>query len=135
MALSVDFSFTPVSATPLSFTVGGNTYPYVHQVDAVTRASDSRYAASLTTSNTAMTFTASTVASQGTTAIEYRWDFGDGTIAYGPIVTHTYVAASPQTAVSLVVTDQNLVQWTRQKLLNLRAGTKIVFGLPFRVTG
>lgn len=133
--LTVDFSWTPVDPTPLSVTAGGNTYPYVTQQDAVVRASDSRYAASLTKTNAVLTFTANVVAPSTLTPIEYRWNFGDGTVAFGPVVTHTYIAAAPQAAVSLVVTDQNLVQYTRQRLLNLRAGDKVLFGLPFRVAG
>lgn len=134
--LSVDFTWTPVDVTPLSYTVGGNTYPYVTQQDAIARPSDTRYSAQLTKTNMALTFTA-TVVSTSTllVPIEYRWNFGDGTFSLGPVVQHTYVAAAPQTAVSLVVTDQNFVQWTRQKVLNLRAGDRVVFGLPFRVTG
>lgn len=129
--LSVDFSWTPVDPSPLTWTVGGNTYPYTQQQDAIVRASDARYSSSLTKTNTALTFTASVIAPSTLTPIDYRWNFGDGMFAYGPTATHTYVAAAPQTAVSLIVTDQNLVQYTRQKLLNLRTGDRVALGMPW----
>lgn len=133
--LNVDFSWSPVSGTPFTWTVGGNTYPYTTQQDTIVRPSDSRYAAVLTSTNTALTFTSSIVVPPGMSAIEYRWNFGDGSFSYGPVVTHTYIAPSPQTAVSLVVTDNFFNQATRQKVLNLRFGNRITLGLPFRVVG
>lgn len=133
--IQVDFAWTPVSGVPFTWLTGGNSYPYTTQQDAVSRASDTRYAAVLTSTNTALTFTATVVTPANLTVIEYRWDFGDGVIAYGPIVGHTYTMPSPQTAVSLVVTDNLFQQSSRQRLLNLRAGSKIVFGMPLRVVG
>lgn len=138
MPLNIDFSISPIDPTAYSYTAGGNTYPYIHQDDAATRASDSRYGVTINKTNTALTFTASVVTPPGSTGLiplEYKWKMGDGTILYGPVVTYTYVAAVPQLTVSLIVTDQNLMQYTRQKPLNLRAGTRILMGQPFRVTG
>lgn len=138
MPLNIDFSISPIDPTAYSYTVGGNTYPYIHQADAITRTSDSRYNVTINKTNTTLTFTASVVAPPGSTSlvpVEYKWKMGDGTILYGPVITYTYIAAVPQLTASLIVTDQNLVQYTRQKLLNLRAGTRILMGQPFRVTG
>lgn len=120
MPLNIDFTISPVDPSPLTYTVGGNTYPPIHQVDGSTRASDSRYAASIVHKGVSLTLTAVVVATGGSLAIEYRWDFGDGKITYGPVVTHTYLAAAPQTAVTLTITDQRLARYTRQRLINLR---------------
>lgn len=133
--IAVDFTWAPVSGVPFTWSVGGNTYPYTTQQDAISRASDTRYGVVLTSTNTDLTFTAAIAAPVGLTAIEYRWNFGDGVIAYGPVANHTYTESSPQTAVSLVVTDNLFQQSSRQKTLNLRAGEKILFGMPFRVVG
>lgn len=38
-------------------------------------------------------------------AVEFFWDFGDGTQALGQVVTHTYKAVAPDIQVSLRVTD------------------------------
>lgn len=133
--LEVDFTISPVDPTPLTYTVGGVTYPYARQADNIARGSDTRYVSTLTKTNTNLTFTATVIATEESIATEYRWDFGDGVIAFGPIATHTYLVAVPQMAVSLVVVDQHLNQYTRKKLLNIREGQRIVFGLPFRVTG
>jgi PKD repeat protein len=44
--------------------------------------------------------------SQAASAItSYAWSFGDGAVAYGPLVTHTYAVSSTY-QVSLTVTDQ-----------------------------
>lgn len=41
------------------------------------------------------------------TIIEYYWDFGDGSNAVGPVVTHTYRTANPSTMVHLRVTEDD----------------------------
>lgn len=122
--MSLNLSWTPVSV-PLSYTVGGDTYPYSHQADNVSRASDSRYVAYTTPINTPLTFVASATFAPGVTALEYRWDFGDGIIGYGPTVTHTYKVAASDTAVTLIVTDSLLNQTSRSKILNLRPADRI----------
>ena len=51
--------------------------------------------------NQVVTFTAS---AQGTMPLVYSWDFGDGQVGTGPIVTHTYTQAG-QFPVTLTVTN------------------------------
>lgn len=51
-----------------------------------------------------VTFDASGSSDLDGDALTYGWDFGDGTGDSGPVVTHTYAAADPVTAV-LTVTD------------------------------
>ena len=44
--------------------------------------------------------------------VEYRWDFGDGDVAYGPIAEHTY-AEPGQVTLTFTVTDNYGVQTSR----------------------
>lgn len=46
-----------------------------------------------------------TVAPPGVLITEYQWDFGDGTIAYGPQPSHIFVTAPPDSQVILTVVD------------------------------
>lgn len=124
MPLIPNFDWTPKSVA-LSFTVGGNTYPYSTQADLVSRASDARYAAYTTSINTLLTFTSSVILVPGTSVVEYRWDFGDGEIGYGPTVTHTYQTAAPQTAAKLTVKDTLGQVASLSKILNLRVANRI----------
>lgn len=103
---TVSFSWAPQSA-PVSFTVGGHTYPYSHQADAVTRTSDDRYGAYTTPTNEELTFTAAVTTYDDTFILRYRWDFGDGTLAYGPEVVKTYLVPNPSIVVALTVHDSN----------------------------
>lgn len=121
---SVDFTWSP-SGLAASFTVGGTTFPYTHQQDGVTRASDSRYLIVTVPSNTPITFTAITDAPQGIIILEYNWDFGDGQTGYGPVVTHEYRTVSPQTQAVLRVLDNRGTVTTRFKVMNLHAGSRI----------
>lgn len=128
----VDFSWTPVQIA-LSYTVGGNTYPPTHQVDNVSRASDDRYVAFTTPVNTLLTFVASVILPPGVAVVEYVWNFGDGSIGYGPTVTHTYKTPNSQTSATLNVIANNGTQVSRSKGLNLRAADRIIVSLEARV--
>lgn len=123
-SVAVDFSWSPVSIA-LSWTQSGNTYPYAHQSDALTRASDSRYATFITATNQLLTFVASVVTPSNVSVIEYKWGFGNGDIAYGSIVTYTYLIAVPSVEVSLIVTDSLSRQRTKHKVVNLRPANAI----------
>jgi chitodextrinase len=125
MSTKVDFDWSPKSV-PLSWTIGGNTYPYAHQADAATRTSDSRYAAFTTPTNLLITFVATAIPDSGVIVTEYKWDFGDGQIGYGATATHTYLAASPQTQVVLTITDSRGDRTSRGQILNLRAAVPIL---------
>lgn len=119
MAVYVDFSWTGTGAE-LSYEVGGNHYPYSTQADGIIRASDERYASYVTPINTDLTFTADVIiTSKNLSIIQYRWDFGDGTIGYGPTINHTYFAAAPQTQALLNITDNLGNVYGRHKAVNL----------------
>lgn len=128
----LDFSWSPVSV-PLSFTFIG-TYPYTTQADAISRSSDSRYAAYTTPNNTLLTFTATASIPAGITVVEYKWNFGDGTIGYGSTVSHTYSISSPQTMATLTTTDNLGRQSNVGKLLNLRQASPILIGQNLSVS-
>jgi hypothetical protein len=132
-SVSVDFDWTPKSV-PLSYSVGGNTYPYSTQQDAVSRTSDDRYIAYTTPTNTLLTFTALVTIPFDVTVIEYKWDFGDGNIGYGATATHTYSAAAPQTQATLIVTDSNSRISFNNRILNLRAADVITVAMGVRVS-
>lgn len=125
----ISFDWAPKSVA-LSYTLGGNTYPYAKQQDNVTRASDTRYAALTTPTNTALTFTATVVAVPSVSIAEYRWNFGDGTIGYGPVVTKTYIGASPSAEVSLTILDTLGRSQSRHQVLNLRPAS-LITGIGF----
>lgn len=125
--ITAKFSWSPVGI-PLQVVTNGNTYPYIHQQDGVSRASDSRYPAFVTPANTLLTFVASIVIPAGLIAVEYKWNFGDGSIGYGSTVTHTYTVASPQTACTLSVRDNRDRVVSRSQVLNLRAANPITVG-------
>lgn len=65
-------------------------------------------------------FTAETRFPPGIFATEYRWDFGDGIVRYGPNVTHTYRASSPDTTVHLCVRDSRKRKTCVTKVVRLR---------------
>lgn len=113
---------------PISYTVGGETFPYQHQADNVHRASDYRYEILTTPLYVSIAFDAIGAASAtnpkvipppGVTVTQYLWNFGDGTIGYGPQPAHTFTAASPDTQVNLTVTDSRGLQSSCGKPLNL----------------
>jgi hypothetical protein len=133
MRPSVDFSWSPIGVA-LGYTFGTDSYPYIHQQDNAIRASDVRYASYATPINTAITFTANVVAPTGLIIYEYRWNFGDGTIGYGPTVTHEYKAAAPETQASLQVKDSRNQITTRFQTLNLRPAARVTINQVIRVT-
>lgn len=114
----VDFSWSPLSSLALT-TIGGNSYPYSSQADAITRSTDTRYAAYHTPTNTLLTFTATVEPFEGAEIVRYRWDFGDGTEAYGPTTTKTYRVPNQTAQVSLQVLDSNGLIATATHALNL----------------
>jgi hypothetical protein len=64
----------------------------------------------------------------------YGWIFGDGTIGYGPTVTHEYKAAAPETQASLQVKDSRNQITTRFQTLNLRPAARVTINQVIRVT-
>jgi hypothetical protein len=126
--IKLDLDWTPKSVA-LTYSVGGNTYPPLKQVDAVTRASDSRYQAFTTPINTPLTFTATATLPTGLVIVEYKWDFGDGTIGFGATVAHQYLAANYATQVALNVLMSNGKRFTRHKILNLRPADRITVSM------
>lgn len=120
----VNFTWSP-TAGPLTYASAGNAYPYIHQADAVTRATDARYASFATPINTLITFVA-TASSPGAVITEYKWDLGDGTIGYGATIGHTYKVATLQTAATLIVTDSQGNRANRSLPLNLRVTSAVL---------
>jgi PKD repeat protein len=120
----LDFNWTG-QGPAVTFTVGGNTYPYAQQFLGLKTGDPARYGANTTNTNQALVFTATAQIPAGVVVKEYRWDFGDGNIGYGPSVTYTYRVANPNTQVSLTVTDSFGRVKTRSKPMNLRPGNPI----------
>src|SRR4051812_49913671 len=87
---SVDFGFSP-HGSAFSYVIGGTviTPPGVF------------YA----TRDTAITFTATVQFAPERIALEYFWDFGDGSTGYGNPIVHTFTVATSHSPVSLRVTD------------------------------
>lgn len=55
----------------------------------------------------------------GVTVVEYLWDFGDGTVGYGPFVKHEYKLLEPGIEVKLTVVDSRGLVWSRARPVNL----------------
>jgi hypothetical protein len=124
--LALDFSWSD-GATFLPWTINGNQYPPTVQKDGVSRpGTDANYAVVAASNNIAMTFTATAAMPAGTLIREYKWDWGDGQVGYGPVAVHEYKIASPETRVSLTITDSNGNSWSRSKLLNLKYADRSV---------
>lgn len=121
----IDFTWSGGTITLPSFTVGGTTFPYTTQADGISRSTDANYEYKKVSTGSVITFTASATLS-GVSIVTYRWDFGDGTIGYGPTATHTYLIPSQNTQVSLVATDNFSQTWTRSKTIGLRYGKPIL---------
>lgn len=56
---------------------------------------------------TPVTFTAVFGLTSGVTPVSYEWDFGDGTIAHGQVVQHTFGFFNPHLRVTMRMTDSN----------------------------
>lgn len=121
----VNFDWTPRGGA-FNFVAGGITFPYNTQQDAVVRASDVRYVTNTTPTNTLLSFTANLVVPGDISIIEYRWDFGDGGVAFGPIAQHTYLVAASQTRVSLTVRDNLGRSFYRHRFLLLYPSQTVV---------
>lgn len=124
--LALDFSWSDGTSF-LPWTINGNQYPPTVQKDGVSRpGTDANYAVVAASNNIAMTFTATAAMPAGTLIREYKWDWGDGQVGYGPVAVHEYKIASPETRVSLTITDSNGNSWSRSKLLNLKYANRSV---------
>jgi hypothetical protein len=131
LPISTHFSFTPWASGPaLTYTINGETFPPTHQQDGISRASDARYASYQTPTNTPITFTGSAVTDPAATIIEYLWDFGDGSIGYGPTVTHTFSVFVPSLQVTLRVRDTWDRRASAHQILFLYAAAALVVGEP-----
>ncbi len=117
------FNWTP-KGPGLVYVISGNTYPYAKQQDGITRPSDTRYSVLKTPTNTPIIFTASYFNSDGSTAIEYRWNFGDGSLGYGPSASHSYAYAGSQLSVSLSIQDSKFKIFHRSAMLNLEPSVR-----------
>lgn len=88
----ISFSVTP-EGEQVTYVVGLTTY---------TPSNTKR-----TAINQTATFTAATSFPTGVSPVEYRWDFGDGIVAYGNPVNHVYKTIFPECQAVLRVTDSN----------------------------
>lgn len=95
---AVTFAVTPV-LNPISITVGGNTYTWSAQSNPTVPAKSNLG------TNTVLTLTATPTLAPGVTAVEYKWDMGDGAILFGPVVQHTFTTIGPDIIIRLVLTD------------------------------
>lgn len=112
-APSCTFSISPLGP-PFSYSVGGTTFTPVnsHQVF----------------SGVNLTFTGQVTVPPGVFIVEYYWNFGDGSEAYGVNTSHTYNVGAAETRVSFCITDNFKRQICSGKLLNLRPGLAITVG-------
>lgn len=121
----VNFDWTPKGG-PFSFVAGPDTFPYNTQKDLISRPSDIRYTTNTTPTNTLLTFTANLVIPVNLSIIEYRWDFGDGGVAFGPSAGHTYLVAASQTRTTLTVKDNLGRSFYRHRYLMLYPSQTVV---------
>lgn len=129
--VSLKITWTPVSV-PVSFTVGGNAYPYnsLHG-QAPTAEHIARYGSFTTPINTLITFTAQIISPL--LIVAHKWNFGDGKIGYGPTVAHTFKFSTPQQQVYLTVTDSSAREFYTSAQLNLRPAEPFQIGSGFQV--
>lgn len=127
LPVTVDFYFEQ-TGPPGSATYDGDIYPYPPLPSD--KGSDYRYAWGTTPVFLAVEFFATeheveskiqphVVAPPGVTILDYHWNFGDGHVGHGPIVTHTYEVADPDTEISLTVLDSLGREWSTSKALSL----------------
>lgn len=107
-------SFPTPEPTPtirISFAPHGEAYTYLLGETLISPA-NAFYAAT----KTSITFTATVefhVADRW--AVGYRWDFGDGGMAYSNPATHTYTQANITLQTSFIVIDNKGVEWKARK--------------------
>jgi hypothetical protein len=71
--------------------------------------------------NETLTFTASiTFPTASRYAVGYRWEFGDGGVAYSNPATHVYKQPSTTMLAVFVVTDNKGVEWRASKAMYLK---------------
>ena len=83
----VDFTIDPVSASPITFVVGGDVF--VSDVHSVAIGEN-------------IEFTAVTDIED---PVRYEWDFGDGRRNHGEVVVHVFSMPNPHQKVALRITD------------------------------
>jgi len=71
----------------------------------------------------------STVSKDGTPALAYHWDFGDGTVADGAILTHAYTAAGNYT---VRFTAEGLDGKSAQKTVSIAVSESMILAPPQR---
>ena len=115
----------------LIYTVAGNTYP----------PSGARFQDYITPLNQQVTFDVSdstsqgipkTVTPSGVSVLKYQWDLGNGITGEGPIITTTYLTASPDAAATLTIIDSLGRQYSTTHRLNL-VNLNIIEGSSNRV--
>lgn len=73
----------------------------------------------------------STVSKDGVPALAYRWDFGDGVVADGAILTHTYTAAGNYT---VRFTAEGLDGESAEKTFSIAVSGSVILPSPRRYT-
>lgn len=69
----------------------------------------------------------------GVFIIEYRWDFGDGTIGYGPQPTHTFISASPDNQVTLTTIDNRGLYFSLTRIVPIVSGLHLATLVPYKI--
>lgn len=95
---AVIFAVTPV-LNPISITIAGDTFTWAAQSNPTIPAK------SYWGANQVLTFTATPTLAPGVSAVEYKWDMGDGTTLYGLSALHTFTTIGPDIIVKLTLTD------------------------------
>lgn len=122
----ITFDWTPKSVS-FTHTHAGNTYPW--GVNLPSSGAPDQPDQNYTSTNTELTFTATiTGLESNLTILEYIWRFGDGTIGYGPVTTHTYKAVSASTRVALQVTDSLRRKFYTGRMMNLSPADPVSMG-------
>lgn len=134
----VSFTIDPADlGSIVSFTYGGNSYVYREgtsdpghvQQNAFNEypsdTGDIRYVAHHILTNSEINILASIIPADSP-VVEYKWDFGDGVIGYGPNVTHTYITPSPETSITLTATLADGRKFYSNQVVNLIPGFQAV---------
>lgn len=118
----IDFTWDTVGDNQyaVSFTTVGAIY---------TPGSESSHSTYFYTEVDDIEFTASTNFHNDEYAIEYQWDFGDGQIDYGAVISHTYAIYAPVQHVTLkITTNKNHIYYTTRQVYFIRP---IVISAPY----